>query len=64
MSEYISTSFAYHGDLVAFEQRILAAEGRTLEARIEARLDALDARLAGIEEHLRRRAIEDDTRAQ
>jgi hypothetical protein len=50
--------------LVAFEQRILAAEGRTLEARIEARLDALDARLAGIEEHLRRRAIEDDTREQ
>jgi voltage-gated potassium channel len=44
------------------EERILEAEGRTLELRLEARLDALDARLAGIEEHLRRRSFDDDTR--
>lgn len=46
------------------EERILEAEGRTLEARLEARLDALDARLAGIEEHLQRRTLDDDTRGR
>jgi voltage-gated potassium channel len=44
------------------EERILQAEGRTLEGRLEARLDALDERLAGIEEQLRRRLPDDDTR--
>jgi hypothetical protein len=44
------------------EERILQAEGRTLEGRLEARLDALDERLAGIEERLRRRLPDDDTR--
>jgi len=37
------------------EERILEAEGRALEGRLEARLDVLDARLANIEEHLQRR---------
>jgi voltage-gated potassium channel len=46
------------------EERVLEAEGRSLEKRLEARLDALDARLAGIEEHLRRRAFDDDTRGR
>ena len=46
------------------EERILEAEGRTLEARLEARLDALDARLARIEEHLQRRTFDDDTRGR
>lgn len=36
------------------EERILEAEGRTLESRLETRLDDLDGRLAGIEESLRR----------
>ncbi|WP_310525952.1 potassium channel family protein [Nocardioides sp.] len=36
------------------EEGILEAEGRSLEARLEARLDTLDARLAGIEKHLER----------
>jgi voltage-gated potassium channel Kch len=40
------------------EERILQAEGRTLEAHLEARLDALDARLAGIEDRLERRTAE------
>jgi voltage-gated potassium channel len=44
------------------EERILEAEGRTLEARLEARLDVLDVRLAGIEEHLRGRTSDDDAR--
>ncbi|QBR92507.1 potassium channel family protein [Nocardioides euryhalodurans] len=38
------------------EERLLEAEGRTLEARLEVRLDTLDARLARIEEHLQGRA--------
>jgi voltage-gated potassium channel len=42
------------------EERILEAEGRTLEARLEARLKVLDARLARIEEHLRARVPDDD----
>ena len=46
------------------EERILEAEGRTLEARLEARFDALDARLARIEEHLQRRTLDDDTRGR
>lgn len=47
------------------EERILEAEGRTLEARLEARLDTVDARLAGIEELLeRRRTRDDDTRGR
>ena len=47
------------------EERILEAEGRTLEARLEARLDTVDARLAGIEELLeRRRTLDDDTRGR
>ena len=37
------------------EERILEAEGRSLEARLEKRLDAVDARLASIEQHLQRR---------
>lgn len=45
------------------EERILEAEGRTLEARLDSRLDMLDARLARIEEHLQRRVPDDDTRA-
>jgi len=35
------------------EERALQAEAATLEGRLETRLDALDARLAAIEEHLR-----------
>ena len=46
------------------EERILEAEGRSLEARLEARLDTLDARLAGIEKHLDRLAIGADTRGR
>ena len=47
------------------EEHILEAEGRTLEARLEARLDTVDARLAGIEELLeRRRTLDDDTRGR
>lgn len=34
------------------EERVLEAEGRTLEARLEVRLDALDSRLQRIEQHL------------
>ena len=45
------------------EERILEAEGRTLEARLEARLNMLDARLARIEE-LQRRTLDDDTRGR
>ena len=45
------------------EERILEAEGRTLEARLEARLDVLDERLSRIEEHLHRRTPDDDMRA-
>lgn len=44
------------------EESILEAEGRSLEARLEARLDTLDARLAGIEKHLERHTPGDDTR--
>lgn len=44
------------------EERILETEGRTLEARLEARLDTLDAGLARIEEQLGRHALGDDTR--
>ncbi len=36
------------------EERMLEAEGRTLEARLEARLDVLDERLAQLEKHVRR----------
>lgn len=36
------------------EEIILEAEGRTLEARLEARLDTLDARLARMENHIER----------
>jgi voltage-gated potassium channel len=43
------------------EERILEAEGRTLEGRLEARLDALDRRLESIEEHLRRRLPDEHT---
>ena len=43
------------------EERILEAEGRTLEARLEARLDTLDATLAGIEEQLKRQNLRDET---
>ena len=43
------------------EELILEAEGRFLEARLEARLDVLDARLARIEEHLRPRTPEADS---
>jgi hypothetical protein len=46
------------------EEGILEAEGRTLEARLEARLGALDARLARIEEHLQRRTLDDDIRGR
>ena len=38
------------------EERILEAEGRSLEARLEKRLDAVDARLASIEQHLQPRS--------
>ncbi len=41
--------------VAAREERILEEEGRTLEARLDARLEALDTRLAGIEERLDRR---------
>lgn len=44
------------------EERILEAEGRTLEARLEARLDVLDARLVRIEQHLRGSTPGDDAR--
>jgi voltage-gated potassium channel len=37
------------------EEQILEAEGRTLEARLDSRLDTLDARLARIEERLEQR---------
>lgn len=46
------------------EERILEAEGRILEARLEARLDVLDARLANIEEHLQRRTPDADIRGR
>ena len=46
------------------EERILEAEGRTLEARLNSRLDTLDARLARMEDHLQRRALDDDTRGR
>lgn len=46
------------------EERILEAEGRTLEARIEARLDTLDARLARIETQLDRHTLGEDTRGR
>jgi uncharacterized protein YPO0396 len=46
------------------EERILEAEGRSLEARLERRLDAVDARLASIEQHLQGRTHDaDDVRA-
>lgn len=54
----------FASDVANREERILEAEGRTLEARLEARLDELDAGLAGIQEHLQRRTREDDTRGQ
>lgn len=46
------------------EERILEAEGRTLEARIEARLDTLDACLARIETQLDRHTLGEDTRGR
>lgn len=46
------------------EERILEAEGRSLEARLEARLDVLDMRLGHIEEHLQRRVADADIRGQ
>jgi voltage-gated potassium channel len=48
------------------EERVLEAEAATLEARIEARLDALDARLSRIEELLQRRPVtpDDDAHAR
>ncbi|HWJ08580.1 MAG TPA: potassium channel family protein [Nocardioides sp.] len=46
------------------EERILEAEGRTLEARLERRMDEIDAGLASIRELLERRAREDDERRQ
>lgn len=42
------------------EELVLQAEGKVLEARLEARLDVLDARLASIEEHLRPRTPDAD----
>jgi voltage-gated potassium channel Kch len=44
------------------EERELQAEAATLEGRLEARLDALDARLAAIEQHLRVRGLPGDDR--
>ena len=54
----------FASDVANREERILEAEGRTLEARLEARLDELDARLAGIQKHLQARTHEDDIRGQ
>lgn len=46
------------------EERILEAEGRSLEARLEARLDVLDMRLARIEEQLQPSTTEDEIRGR
>jgi voltage-gated potassium channel len=46
------------------EERLLEAEGRSLEARLEARLDLLDARLERIEQHLQGRAPGADVRVR
>ena len=47
--------------VAAREERILEAEGRTLEARLEVRLEAMNARLAAIEQLLQQRSTHDGT---
>jgi voltage-gated potassium channel len=58
-------TLVFASDVARREERILEAEATSLEARFEARLDVLDARLARIEQHLmpRSSAPHDETRS-